>query len=299
MTPVVLVFPCFGGGTTTIILGDPPPEEAPAACDDGGRVLDGSVAGYDRLGKVMSAGIGYWIALDSAASTERIARLGYDYVCLDMQHGLIGYDGMVRGLTAIDAGGGSKGYVRVGANTALEIGRALDAGAVGVIVPLVDTVDDAVRAVASAQYPPQGFRSYGPTRAQLRIGPKPAEADAAVACFAMIETADGLANVEAICAVPGLAGVYVGPADLCLAIGGAYPGDPAVADAFEAALTRVRTAAAAAGVAVGIHTFTGTDAARRIAEGFTFASVAADLSHLERAAADELRAARRIDGSDG
>ncbi|GAA3296918.1 aldolase [Dactylosporangium vinaceum] len=239
----------------------------------------------------MSA-IGYWVALDSPVSTERIARLGYDYVCLDLQHGLIGYDGMVRGLMAIDAAGLSKGYVRVGANTPLEIGRALDAGAVGVIVPLVDTVEDTVRAVASSKYPPHGFRSYGPMRSGLRIGPVPAAADAAVECFVMIETPAGLANVEAICAVPGLTGVYVGPSDLCLAVGGAYPGDPAVADVFAAALTRIRAAAAAAGVAVGIHTSGGTDAAGRLAEGFTFASISSDLTHLEQAAAEHLRAAR-------
>src|SRR5919197_3799259 len=83
--------------------------------------------------------VGYWAVLDSHASTERIARLGYDYVCLDGQHGLLGYGGMLAGLTAITAGGRSVGMLRVEANDATAIGRALDAGAVGVIVPLVDT----------------------------------------------------------------------------------------------------------------------------------------------------------------
>jgi 4-hydroxy-2-oxoheptanedioate aldolase len=88
--------------------------------------------------------------------------------------------------------------------------------------------------------------------------------------------------------VTGLTGVYVGPSDLCLAVGGAYPGDPAVSDVFEAALERIRTAAADAGVAAGIHTANGDDAARRLSEGFTFATVSSDLVHLERAAADHL-----------
>ncbi|WP_033340956.1 HpcH/HpaI aldolase family protein [Catenuloplanes japonicus] len=236
--------------------------------------------------------LGYWVTLDSPISTERIGRLGYDYVCLDLQHGLIGYEGMVRGLMAIDAGGSAAGLVRVGANDPGLIGRALDAGAYGVIVPLIDTADDAARAVAAATYPPGGIRSYGPMRSALRIGPVPADADRAVATLAMIETAGGLANVEAICAVPGLTGVYVGPSDLRIAIGGAHPADPAVDDEFEAAVARVAAAAAAAGIAAGIHTPSGAEAARRLAQGFTFASVASDLVQLENVAAGHLRDAR-------
>jgi 4-hydroxy-2-oxoheptanedioate aldolase len=235
--------------------------------------------------------VGYWVVLDSPVSTERIGRLGYDYVCIDAQHGLVEYSGILRGLTAIDAGGRSVGLVRVGANDPFHIGQALDAGAAGVIVPLVNSADDADRAVAAATYPPHGVRSYGPMRSALRVGPTPAEANASVACLAMIETPEGLENVEKICAVPGLTGVYVGPSDLCLAVGGAYPGDPEVADVFEAALERIRTAAADVGVAAGIHTPSGDDAARRLGEGFTFATVSSDLVHLERAAADHLHRA--------
>lgn len=234
---------------------------------------------------------GYWVVLDSPVSTERISRLGYDYVCIDAQHGLLDYSGILRALTAIDAGGRSVGMVRVGANDAFQIGQALDAGAAGVIVPLVNSADDAARAVAAATYPPQGIRSYGPMRSALRVGPNPAEANASIACVAMIETPEGLENVEKICAVPGLTGVYVGPSDLCLAVGGAFPGDPAVAEAFEAALERVRTAAAEAGIAAGIHTASGEDAARRLGQGFTFATISCDLVHLERAAADHLQRA--------
>ena len=245
----------------------------------------------DRLRR-REAAVGYWVVLDAPVATERIARLGYDYVCVDGQHGLVEYSGILRALTAVDAGGRSVGLVRVGANDPFLIGQALDAGAAGVIVPLVNSAEDAARAVSSATYPPQGTRSYGPMRSGLRVGPVPAEANAAIACLAMIETPEGLEAVEEICAVPGLTGVYVGPSDLCLAVGGAFPGDPAVADVFEAALERIRTAAAAAGVAAGIHTPAGADAAKRLAEGFTFATVSSDLVHLERAAADHLSAAR-------
>jgi len=236
--------------------------------------------------------IGYWSVLDSPISNERVARVGYDYVALDLQHGLIGYSGMLTNLLAIDAGATSVGLVRVEANDATAIGRALDAGAAGVIVPMVDTAQDAAAAVTACRYPPVGRRSYGPMRSALRVGPIPAQADAATLVLVMIETPQGLENVEEICAVPGVDGVYIGPSDLRLAVGGASPSDTSVNDLFEAGLTRVRTAAAAAGIAAGIHTPEGAVAAKRLAEGFTFASVASDLTHLEAIATQHLKAAR-------
>ncbi|MFC3999066.1 HpcH/HpaI aldolase/citrate lyase family protein [Nocardiopsis sediminis] len=236
--------------------------------------------------------IGYWALLDAPVATERLARLGYDYVALDAQHGLFGYSGMLNGLLAIDAGGASAGLVRVEANDPTPIGRALDAGAAGVIVPLVNSAADAAAAVAATRYPPHGIRSYGPMRSMLRIGPVPAEANDSTLVLAMIETPQGLEDVEAICATPGLDGIYVGPSDLRLAVGGATSTDPAVDEVFDAAVVRVREAAAAAGIAAGIHTPSGEVAARRLAEGFTFASVASELVHLEQAATGHLKAVR-------
>jgi 2-keto-3-deoxy-L-rhamnonate aldolase RhmA len=229
------------------------------------------------------------VVLDAPPATERIARVGYDYVVLDGQHGLLSARGILDGLLAIDAAAtDTVGLVRVEANNATPIGRALDAGAAGVIVPLIDTADDAARAVAAARYPPAGIRSYGPTRSGLRIGPTPADADAATVVLAMIETRSALENVAGICATPGLDGIYVGPSDLCLAVGGKYPGDPDVADVFEAAITRIAKVAADAGVAAGIHTKNGDTAKRRLAGGYTFATVSSDLDHLQSIAADHL-----------
>ena len=173
--------------------------------------------------------VGYWVVLDSPTSTERVASVGYDYVCLDGQHGLFGYSGMLAGLTAIDAAGEAVGIVRVGANDAATIGRALDAGAAGVIVPLVNSAEDAARAVAASRYPPVGVRSYGPGRYSSPVGPLLAEINDAVMVLAMIETAEGLADVEAIAATPGLDGLYIGPSDLTIGLGGAAPGDRSVA----------------------------------------------------------------------
>jgi 4-hydroxy-2-oxoheptanedioate aldolase len=235
--------------------------------------------------------LGYWSVMDCPVSTEWLAHIGWDYIALDLQHGLIGYAGMVAGLTAIDAARGPVGLVRVEANDPTAIGRALDAGAAGVIVPLVNTAEEAANAVAAAAYPPKGIRSYGPMRAQLRIGPLPATADRDTVVLVMIETPRGLANVEEICAVPGLDGIYVGPSDLRLAVGGAHSQDPAVDDEFEAALLQTRQAAATAGIAAAIHTPDGAAAAQRLAEGFTMATVASDLVHLKAASAAHLKAA--------
>lgn len=235
--------------------------------------------------------VGYWVVLDSPVSTERVARLGYDYVALDAQHGLMGYSGWLHGLMAIDAAGAA-GIVRVPSNNAAFIGQALDAGAAGVIVPLVNNAEEAAAAVKAVRYPPHGMRSYGPMRSALRIGPVPAEADATVLCLAMIETPEGLENVKEICAVPGIDGVYIGPSDLCLAVGGKFPNDPDVAEEFNTALVAIREAAQAAGVIAAIHTASGEIARQRIAEGFTFVTVASDLTHLEIAAASHLSTAR-------
>ena len=237
--------------------------------------------------------VGYWVVLDSPTSTERVARVGYDYVCLDGEHGLFGYSGMLAGLTAIDAAGQAVGIVRVGANDPAPIGRALDAGAVGVIVPLVNSAEEASRAVAATRYPPLGIRSYGPGRDLPRVGSLPADINDAVIVLAMIETAEGLANVEAIAATPGLDGLYIGPSDLTIGLGGSEPGDRSVADAFESALVRVRRACEDNRIAAGLHTLSGEVAAKRISEGFTFVSVAGDLSHVEAAARAHLADARR------
>ena len=242
--------------------------------------------------------VGYWVVLDAPPATERIGRSGYDYVVLDAQHGLLGYSGLLTGLLAVDAGGGAVGMVRVEANDPAAIGHALDAGAGGVIVPLVSSPDEAAAAVAAARYPPAGVRSYGPMRSSLRIGPDPVDSNAAVLVLAMIETPAGLEQVAEIAATPGLDGLYVGPNDLRLAVGGATPEDPAVQDRLDVALVAVREACHTAGIAAGIFTPSGEVAAQRLAEGFTFVTVASDLTHLEQAAREHLAVARRgVDAS--
>lgn len=245
-----------------------------------------------RKAKNKELTLGYWSVLDSPISNERLAMTGYDYIALDGQHGLMGYSGILHNLVAIDAGHGPAGIVRVEANNAAVIGQALDAGARGVIVPMVDTAEEASAAVRAARYPGTGTRSYGPMRSGLRVGPAPAESDAAVLVLVMIETPQGLENVEEICAVEGVDGVYIGPSDLRLAIGGTSPHDPEVQEVFDAAIDRVLAAAQAADKIPAIHTPAGEIARARIGQGFTFVTIASDLTHLEQAARQHLDQAR-------
>ncbi|MEU5870995.1 aldolase/citrate lyase family protein [Glycomyces sp. NPDC047369] len=234
--------------------------------------------------------VGYWTVLDAPVAVERVALTGYDYIGIDAQHGLMGYDGVLRNLMAVDAAHAAAGIVRTAANDPVCIGQALDAGALGVIVPLVDTPEDAAAAVRAARY--SGRRSYGPMRSALRVGPRPADADRQVLVLAMIETAEGLANVEKIAATDGLDGLYIGPSDLMLAVGGAYPADPDHADALEAAIERTRAAADAAGIVPAIHSLDGATAKRRLDAGFRMVTIASDLTHLEAAARAHLAAAK-------
>jgi 4-hydroxy-2-oxoheptanedioate aldolase len=242
--------------------------------------------------------LGYWVMLDAPPATERVAAAGYDLVVLDAQHGLVDDRAVLAGLLAVDAARsvpgapGAVGFVRVAANDPTLVGRALDAGAAGVVVPLVSSAAEAVDAVRAARYPPEGNRSFGPMRSGLRVGPAPAESNVAVAVLAMVETPGGLAEVAEIAAIPGLDGLFIGPNDLRLALGAATPDDPAFDQQLEDALVAVREACDAAGIAAGIFTTSGEQAAQRLAEGFTFVCVSGDLTHLEQTAKDHLAVAR-------
>lgn len=236
---------------------------------------------------------GYWITTGSPVLVERIALTGYDYICIDLQHGLMDYAATLNCLIAVEAGG-SAGVVRVPNHDPAWIFRALDSGAEAVIVPLVNNATEAEAVVRACQYPPAGIRSYGPTRSALRIGPDPRDADALVACIVMIETAEAIENIEAICAVPGLAGVYVGPSDLALALGAETPAAGAQLSEFADTLARVRKAAESNGIAAGMHCFTGAAAADALAAGFTFFSLSNDINHLEQHARQERERALRL-----
>jgi 4-hydroxy-2-oxoheptanedioate aldolase len=230
-----------------------------------------------------------WAAIPTSLTAELGAAAGYDYVCIDLQHGLSDERTMVSMLQATVAAG-STPLVRVAWNEPGLIMRALDLGAAGVIVPLVGSRAEATRAVQACRYPPEGTRSYGPSRAELVIGSSiPAELAAEALCFVMVETRDGLDQVDDIAATPGLDGIYIGPSDLSLALG-LVPrvGGPALEEAIE----RVRDAAHARGLIAGVHCPNGEAARARAAQGFELITVAVDSSLFKATVARELEIAR-------
>jgi 4-hydroxy-2-oxoheptanedioate aldolase len=157
--------------------------------------------------------LGAWCTIPSPWTAEVAARSGHDWVCVDTQHGLIGYDVMLPMLQAISAGG-VPSFVRVQWNEPGAIMKALDAGAGGVIVPMVNSPEEARSVVGACRYPPDGFRSMGPTRARTLGGDWRLPI-----CVVMIETVEGVKRADEILAVPGVDVVFVGPSDLAVSAG--------------------------------------------------------------------------------
>jgi len=216
-----------------------------------------------------------WLALGNSFSAETMAHQGWDSLTIDMQHGLIDEAAMVAMLQAIS----TTATVPVVRVPWLEPGilmKALDAGAYGVICPMVNTREDAQRLVAYTHYAPRGSRSFGPIRALLYGGADYAQqADDTIVTFAMIETAQALDRLDDILSVEGLDAIYIGPSDLSLALG-CRPVfddvDPPVAQAIDHILARAK----AHGIVAGIHNGTPEVALARIAKGFRFTTVGSD-----------------------
>lgn len=163
--------------------------------------------------------LGGWCSIGSVYSAEVMGHGGYDTVVVDLQHGMMYIEQAMAMLAALSATP-TMPMVRVSDNQFFEVNKLLDAGAYGVICPMIDDAADARRFVAACRYPPLGKRSYGPTRGFLYGGPDYFKgANDEILTLGMIETPKGLSNVDEIAAVEGLDGLFVGPADLSLALG--------------------------------------------------------------------------------
>jgi 4-hydroxy-2-oxoheptanedioate aldolase len=233
---------------------------------------------------------GVWAALACPFAVDLYASPDVDYVCVDQQHGIVDYQDMVGMMRAAEAGG-SVPLTRVPGNQAWIIGKALDAGAQGVVVPLVSTPEEAAAAVAACRYPPDGVRSFGPVRASVTMRARDVGTlGGEVLCFVMIETRQGVENAERIAAVPGLDGIYIGPADLALGLGLAPDLDKADPE-HVAAVRRILAACRGAGIVAGIQCGSGASARRHADMGFRLVTFAKDSSVLESAMRRELEAA--------
>ncbi|HEX6361855.1 MAG TPA: aldolase/citrate lyase family protein [Albitalea sp.] len=237
------------------------------------------------------AAVNGWLAIPNGFSAETMAHQGWDTLTIDLQHGLVDYQAMVGMLQAISTTP-TVPLVRVPWLEPGIVMKTLDAGAYGVICPMVNTREDAQRLVAYTHYAPRGTRSFGPVRALLYAGADyPEHADDTVVAFAMIETAQALDNLDAILSVEGLDAVYVGPSDLSLALGCKPTFDdvePKVAEAIDHIVERAR----AHGVAAGIHNGRPDVALARIAKGFRLVTVSSD-ARLIASGSQQLLAAMR------
>lgn len=223
-----------------------------------------------------TASPGAWLMLTDLHIVENLVRMDFDWLCFDLQHGLLSHSHLLSMIPIVTATEKSP-LVRVSQNDAGEIGRALDAGAHGVIVPQVNTAAEAASAVAACRYPPVGRRSCGPLRGVMQYGVNYlATANDEIACIAMIETREGLDNVEAIAATPGIDALFIGPMDLCYGIG-IPPGDFGNA-VFVSAVKSIRAACVAAECAVGMFGYSPELANQALEDGFTFASIGTDVS---------------------
>ncbi|MEA2178553.1 MAG: 4-hydroxy-2-oxoheptanedioate aldolase [Solirubrobacteraceae bacterium] len=229
--------------------------------------------------------LGGWCHIPGGFAAEVVAAAGFDWVLVDRQHGLISEDDLFDMLRALQISA-TPSFVRVSQTDHAEIGRALDAGAHGVVVPQVGSVEEARAAAAACRYGPTGRRSIGPSRLKLYGRADPEAANASVLCLPMIESQAGLDAVEAIADVEGVDGLFVGPADLGLDTGlqGA---------AFDDALRRIAAACSDRGKLAGAF---GMGAARIpgwIELGYSFLAVDSDATFLLDGARAAVSAARR------
>ncbi len=247
----------------------------------------------NRLRRIWSEGqtaTGLLLVVPSAYSAEVLAHQGWDFLFVDMQHSAIDERAATDMLTAISTTDTTP-LVRVPGLDPGMVGKMLDAGAYGIICPMIDTAEEARRLVEACRYPPLGNRSCGPFRARLYGGADYVEhANETVLTLAMIETRKALENLEEIVAVPGLDAVYVGPSDLSFALG-LTPKCDQEEKVFLEAMDRVVRAANAQGVVAGIHNGAAAYAQRMIDLGFRLVSISTDVDLMTAGCRDILDAA--------
>jgi len=225
---------------------------------------------------------GAWSVIPSLLSVRRLAAAGLDYVVIDLQHGGAA-ESDLPGMTSAIRLAGAVPVARVRHAHPADIGRALDLGCEGVIVPNVDSAAQATAVAGAVRYPPAGYRSAGGVLA----GEAPF-------CIVMVESAGALAELDATLAVDGVDGIYVGSLDLSLALGCAPdPDDPVL----KPALARVWAACAAAGKPAGVHATQGAVARRYRDAGATLVTVTSDDAALIRDTAAQVRQAQLDTGS--
>jgi 4-hydroxy-2-oxoheptanedioate aldolase len=240
--------------------------------------------------------VGTWLSLCSPVSAELMAQVGWDWLVVDVEHSPVGFDTMVNCFRAAQLGGAVP-MARVPWNDTIWVQRTLDAGALGLVVPMVNTAQDARHVVSNMKYSIKGQRSWGGSRVAPYIdGDYRTWTEENLAIIVMIETAQAVENAEAILAVEGVVGCFIGPNDLALSLG-LSPQDVGPGTAHEAAMMAVVAAAKKTGKAAGKHCFSGAEVTERIRQGFQFLALSSDAGFLGKAAREEFGAIDFAGGS--
>jgi 4-hydroxy-2-oxoheptanedioate aldolase len=242
---------------------------------------------WDQGGIALNA----WLALGSAYAAEILAHLPYDSVTVDLQHGMQDFQVALSMFQALSTSN-SVPMARIAANESWMVQRVLDAGAYGVICPMISTAEQCRHFVAACRYPPSGERSFGPARGLLYGGRDYLlHANDCILTLAMIETPAGLKNAEEILAIAELDGIYVGPSDLALSLG--RPVIPQVHQDIRDAAALLLRAAKKAGKRAGIFCPTTDFGREMVTLGFDLVTVSTDAEILRNAASSVLDTVRR------
>lgn len=228
-----------------------------------------------------------WLSIGNSFTAEIMAAQDFDSITVDIQHGALDYSNALPMFQAMRASGKTL-LARVPWNEPGIIMKALDAGAYGIICPMINNRAEAEHFVSCTRYPPRGTRSFGPTRVNFAAGANyPAEANDQMLAIAMIETADGVANAAEIVTTPGLDAIYIGPSDLTLGYtqGRLPAGQDREEEEMITVIHSLLKTAHDAGIKACIHTASPAYAARAIGWGFDLATVATDVKCLADAAA--------------
>jgi 4-hydroxy-2-oxoheptanedioate aldolase len=234
---------------------------------------------------------GTWLSLGDQYATRVLARCGFDWLTLDMEHGAIDWSQAAMIFGAI-ADAGCIPLARVPQGSHDYIKRVLDCGAWGIVVPMVNTVEQAKTAIAAAKYPPVGNRSLGGGLHAINFGASNADyfpkANDEILVILQTESPQGIENAEAIYSLPGVDAIFVGPVDLRANMVKS-DGTPATDEQFEAALQRVVDIGKKTGTPTGMHTMDPQAALRRAAQGMQFIAVGSELLLMTRAAQEVVR----------
>ena len=239
--------------------------------------------------------VGSWLSLCSPISAENMARVGWDWLVVDAEHSPVGFDTMVNCFRAIQLGGAVP-MARVPWNDTIWIQRTLDAGALGLVVPMVNTAEDAKKVVSNMKYSTRGIRSWGGSRVASYIdGDYRTWTEDNLAVIVMIETVQAVENAEAILSVEGVVACFIGPADLALSMEAKSTGP---GTEHEAAMMEVLKIAKKVGKAAGKHCGSSKEVSMRIGQGFQFLALSSDAGLMSKAAREEFTAIDFTGGSD-